>query len=154
MVPWWAVTSGAWEETHRSRWWAEHVYLFEELQLNGVLQELSHSTGAMIHKSLLIKCYWLSLKIKRQHNGCQRKASTHYILYIQYPAAPASANVQSNHMKASVPALPLHWPTQSAERSCSCRTELPESWGRLVPHRLPLLWKPSLGDFLKTTPVG
>lgn len=37
------------------------VHLFEELQLDGILQELSHGTGTMVHKGFLIKCYWLTL---------------------------------------------------------------------------------------------
>jgi hypothetical protein len=41
------------------------VYLFEELQLDGVLQELSHGTGAVGHKDLLTERYWLSLKVHK-----------------------------------------------------------------------------------------
>lgn len=41
------------------------MYLFEELQLDGVLEELPHGTGTMSHESFLIKCYWLSLKRQR-----------------------------------------------------------------------------------------
>lgn len=41
------------------------MHLFEELQLDCILQELSHGTGAMVHKSFLVKCYWLSLKMQK-----------------------------------------------------------------------------------------
>lgn len=41
-----------------------YMYLFEELQLNSILEELSHGTGSMTHKGLLIKCYWLALKMQ------------------------------------------------------------------------------------------
>lgn len=43
---------------------AVFAYLFEELQLNGILEKLSHGTGTMIHKGFFIKCYWLSLKMQ------------------------------------------------------------------------------------------
>ena len=41
------------------------MYLFEELQLNSILEELSHGTGSMVHKSFLIKCYWFALKMQK-----------------------------------------------------------------------------------------
>ena len=41
------------------------LYLFEELQLNSVLKELSHGTGTMIHKCFFIEIYWLPLKINK-----------------------------------------------------------------------------------------
>lgn len=41
----------------------EAVNLFEELQLDGVMEEQFHGTGAMVHKDVLIKCYRLSLQI-------------------------------------------------------------------------------------------
>lgn len=48
----------------------------------------------------------------------------------------------------------IYQPSQSAERSCSCRTAPPDFWGRLEPHRPPLLLKPSSNDSLKMKPVG
>lgn len=41
------------------------AHLFKELQLNGILEELSHGTGTMVHKGVFIKCYWLSLKMQK-----------------------------------------------------------------------------------------
>lgn len=40
----------------------KYANLFEELQLDGILEELSHGTGTMVHKGFLIKCYWFFLK--------------------------------------------------------------------------------------------
>ena len=42
------------------------VYLFEELQLDGVLQELSHSAGAMADEGFLAERYGLSLQKHRR----------------------------------------------------------------------------------------
>lgn len=41
------------------------MYLFEELQLNGILQELSHCAGTMTHKCVFIKSYRLSLEKRK-----------------------------------------------------------------------------------------
>lgn len=48
----------------------------------------------------------------------------------------------------------MYWLAQSAERFCSCRTEPPDSWGRLEPRRPQLLSKLSSDDSLKMKPVG
>lgn len=45
------------------------VYLFEELQLDGVLQELSHGTGSVGHEDLLTERDWLSLKVHKTWNN-------------------------------------------------------------------------------------
>lgn len=42
-----------------------YLYLFKELKLNGILKELSHGTGAMVDKSLLVECYWFPLKTSK-----------------------------------------------------------------------------------------
>lgn len=60
------------------------VHLFEELQLDGVLEELSHGTGAMVHKGFLIKCYWLPLKTREWTPTVTIKSNTIYILRLQY----------------------------------------------------------------------
>lgn len=59
------------------------VYLFEELQLNGILEELSHGTGTMIHKGFLIECYRLTLKM--QGNTPTVTAPTHYKFSTEQP---------------------------------------------------------------------
>lgn len=168
------------------------VHLFKELQLDGILQELSHGTGTMVHKGFLIKCYWLALKMQESTQPVTILSNTNTIntlclvasspgLWPYYDVTAVHINgCEYTHVTLSVPSDPkslkrnnvsnvyftlfpasfksvlysMYWPSQSAERFCSCQTEPPDSWGRLEPHR-PQLWlKPSSNDFLKMKPVG
>ena len=51
------------------------VHLFEELQLDGVLQELSHGAGAMADEGFLAERYGLSLQENRGRGAWETVSS-------------------------------------------------------------------------------
>lgn len=126
----------------RERWKTDKsvclsVNLFEELQVNSILEKLSHSTGAMVHKGLLIKCYRLTLKMQ------ERRPAVTIKFNISYPCLYFISVINS-----------AFWPGQCAGHFCSSQRAPPDSWGRLEPHHLQWQLKPSLNDLLKMKPVG
>lgn len=65
------------------------VYLFEELQLDGILEELPHGIGTMVHKDFLTECYWLALKMQESRAALMvlRNTNTFNILF-SVPSSP------------------------------------------------------------------
>ena len=70
------------------------AYLFEELQLNCILEKRFHGTRTMIQKGFFTKCYWLSLKMQENTITVIALFDFNKTFWIRYPAALAFNLVQ------------------------------------------------------------
>lgn len=65
------------------------VYMFEKLQLDGIQEELSHGTGAMVHKGFLTECNRLTLNRQERKSTVMLLYSTFGIIQILVPSSPS-----------------------------------------------------------------